>query len=375
MKETREIIKAVSELSEGETAILATVIDVLGSGYRLPGARMIMLESGETLGTVSGGCLESDVLERAKKVLDTGQSEVFTYDTTGDENSVFSMNMGCRGVIRILLEPIGRDSELITRLRRSYRNKEPQIIATLVGTDDQGLKYIGSRVYLRSSGEIDSISLPPVLHPNTELITALKGFSDSGKRYDFHAFQTGEGNFEFAFERLEPPVSILLFGAGADAIPMARIVSELGWDLTVFDHRPAYLTGERFPTSDRLVLQESDLPIKIHNTDGRCAVVIMTHNYGRDREVLPAALTSNAFYIGALGPRRRTEQLLEELSESGHSFSDEQLARLYAPVGLDTGADTPESIALSIAGEIQSVLADRQGGHLRNRQKSIYDRG
>ncbi len=262
---------------------------------------MLMLANGDTYGTVSGGCLEADVLERAKKVLVSGEAETFTYDTTGDENSVFSMNMGCRGVIDILLEPIGKDSDLIAKMRSAYFDREPS-------------------------------------------------------------------------DEFEVPVAVVLFGAGADAVPFVRIAAELGWQVTVHDHRPAFLTEERFPDARELVLQKVDEPPTAIAADQRTAGVIMTHNYQRDRFVLPALLTSNVFYLGALGPKRRTEQLLEELAADGQVFTDDQLARLFAPAGLDIGADTPEGIALSIIGEIQSVLRSRNGGHLRNRQGSIYDR-
>src|SRR5688572_23116469 len=106
MKEIREILREVEALGDGEKAVLATVVDLKGSGYRLPGARMLIKANGDATGTVSGGCLEADILERAKRVLQAGKAEVFTYDTTADENSVFSLNMGCRGVLRILLEPV-----------------------------------------------------------------------------------------------------------------------------------------------------------------------------------------------------------------------------------------------------------------------------
>ena len=301
MKEIKEILTAVEAFADSEKAILATVIDVQGSGYRLPGARMLMLADGGTYGTVSGGCLEADVLERARKVLANDEAEIFTYDTTGDENSVFSMNMGCRGIIRIRLEPVGKDSEVIAKMRAAY--------------------------------------------------------------YD-----------RLASDEFETPVAVLLFGAGADAVPFVRIASELGWQVTVHDHRTAFLTKERFPAAQKLVLQTVDQPPDEIITDNRTAAVIMTHNYSRDRFILPAVLRSDAFYIGALGPKSRTQQLLDEITGNGDVFSDEQLARLFAPVGLDIGADTPESIALSIIGEIQSVLAKRVGGHLRDRQGSIYDR-
>ena len=259
---------------------------------------MLIRSDGQTIGTVSGGCLEADVLERAKKVLDSGEAEVFTYDTTGNEDSVFSLNMGCRGVIDIRLEPIGKFCSVIGKMRVAYEDRI--------------------------------------------------------------------GNDEF-----EIPIAVKLFGAGADAVPLVRIASELGWQVTVHDHRPAFLTAERFSTAHMLIHQTADNALTDLETDDRTAIVIMTHNYARDRYILPAALNSDAFYIGALGPKSRTEQLLDEIDGS---FTPDQLALLYAPAGLDIGADTPEGIALSIIGEIQSVLTTRGGGHLRNRQGSIYDR-
>lgn len=297
MKEITEILRVVSKFADGEQAILATVLDVRGSGYRLPGARMLVLANGQTVGTVSGGCLEADVLERARKVLASGESEVFTYDTTGKEESVFSLNMGCRGVIQIKLEPIRKDSSLIDEMRNAYE--------------------------LRVSS--DSVNVP---------------------------------------------IAVLLYGAGADAMPFVRIAAELGWQVTVHDHRPAFLTDERFPLAFRLTPQLVD-ESPVIESDARTAAVIMTHNYLRDRLILPALLGSDAFYIAALGPKRRTEQLLDEIDGT---FTPEQLARLYAPAGLDIGADTPEGIALSIIGEIQTVLSNRDGGHLRHRLGSIYDR-
>ena len=205
MKEIKEILRHISTLTDGEKAILATVVDVRGSGYRLPGARMLMLANGRTCGTVSGGCLETDVLEHAKKVLATGVPEVFTYDTTGDENSVFSLNMGCRGIIEISLEPVDKESPVIARMRSAYEDRE-------------------------------------------------------------------------ASEEFDTPIAVMLFGAGADAVPFVRIASELGWQVTVQDHRPAFLTKERFPGAQRLILQNVDESPSI-SADDRTAGVIMTHNY------------------------------------------------------------------------------------------------
>lgn len=372
MKEIKEILKHVAALEDGEKAILATVVDVRGSGYRLPGARMLMLENGDTIGTVSGGCLEADVLERAKKVLKSGVAETFTYDTTGDENSVFSMNMGCRGVVDILLEPVDEDSQILNVFRTASHFRETQAVATLINLESEVHDQIGGRIVYGGLDGVDFENIPSFLQ-HASIKERLVDFYHSPSNSGFETFDFPEGRFEFAFEKIEPAIAVMLFGAGADAVPLVRIAAELGWQVTVHDHRPAFLTEERFPDAQKLVLQPVDESPQIH-ADDRTAGVIMTHNYARDRFILPELLDSNAFYVGALGPKRRTEQILEEIAANGRTFAEEKLALLFAPVGLDIGADTPESIALSIIGEIQSVLKNRQGTSLRYRKGSIYDR-
>lgn len=375
MKEIKDILKTISAFAVNERAVLATVIDVRGSGYRLPGARMLILASGETVGIVSGGCLDADVLERSKKVIESGFAEVLTYDTTDDETSVFSMNMGCRGVVRILLEPIGRDSPLVSKFRAGNETRERQAVATLVLAGSTAKLSIAGRMFYDTHSGLSTSGLPHFLADLPQLRDACSRFSTSDETYSLRSFNIPEGTFEFALEVIEPPISLLLFGAGTDAIPMARIVTEVGWQVAVYDNRPAFLTRERFPAAKSFVLQNIDELMDPISSDNRTVAVIMTHNYARDRSILPALLHSDAPYIGVLGPKRRTEQLLEQLLASGNTFTSEQLARLYAPAGLDIGADTPESIALSIVGEIQSVLASRDGGQLRLRQGPIYERG
>ncbi|HEX6123779.1 MAG TPA: XdhC/CoxI family protein [Pyrinomonadaceae bacterium] len=372
MKEIKEILDRVSTFGSNERAILATVVDVQGSGYRLPGARMLILENGDTFGMVSGGCLEADVLERARKILSSGRAEVFTYDTTNDENSVFSLNMGCRGVVRILLEPVGRENSLLRSFQDSGKDREDRTIATLISAESD--VAVGSRaVYTRSAGFVNN-DLPHSLQTLRSLEDQCRQFHESDRDYSFHTFEASEGSLEFAFESIKPPISLLIFGAGADAIPLARLASELGWQASVFDHRPAYLTNERFATAERLVAFDRETPIGSMGGDSRTVAVIMTHNYEHDRRILRQLLRSSVAYIAALGPKRRTEQLLDEIASDGENFTGEQLARLYAPAGLDIGADSPEAIALSIVAEIQSVLRNRGGGRLRDRQGSIYDR-
>lgn len=374
-KEIQQIVQKIRSLDANVSAILATVVDVRGSSYRLPGAKMLILEKGETFGTVSGGCLEADVLERAKKVLQTGRPSLFTYDTTNDENSVFSLNMGCRGVIRILLEPINNESVLMKTLQTANEQRTKQVVGTLISADSNFDIQIGGRLFYSDVEQFKIENLPDFLIDTTELKNDCQHFFHETNQISHNkTYQTEQGTFEFFLEKINPPTSLLIFGAGVDAIPVSEIGKQLGWKVSVIDHRPAFLNAERFPAADDLILNHTEkLPLNIA-FDNQAAAVIMTHNYERDRDVLANLLESNVFYIGALGPKRRAENLLNELTENGKNFSDAQLAKLFAPVGLDIGADTPEAIALSIAAEIQSVQANRAGGFLRLRQGGIYNR-
>lgn len=359
MKELQEILKKISEFAPGEKAILATVVDLEGSGYRRPGARMLIDENGKSIGTVSGGCLEADVLERAKRVLQTGEPAVITYDTTKDENSPFGLGMGCRGIVRILLETIQKESDFFKLISACLNARETCRIATLIETKNSALK-IGARLF------------------QNKLIFFLNDFS-ADETIELQNPSENPGILDLSFgkvfiETINPPLNLLLFGAGYDALPLVKFAKELGWRLTLIDHRAAWANEERFPEADEIVISRAEsLPESYFSNEAAIAVV-MTHNYETDKRILPRLLKSNCRYVGALGPKKRTEKILNELAETGESFTPAQLEKLFAPVGLDIGADTPEAIALSIVAEIQSVLAGRAGGFLRLRQGGIYNR-
>lgn len=373
MREISAIIEKLKNL-DGEKIVLATVVDVRGSSYRLPGAKMLIAESGETVGTVSGGCLEADVLEHAKNVLKKGRAQIFKYDTTQNEDSVFSLNMGCRGIVRILLEPIADENSLLEIFENSFENRKKQAIVTLISAESDEDFQVGGKIFCDETDEFRFENFPDFLESNEQLIADCKRFYESEDFSDIREYETERGKFELFFEKIRSPNNLLIFGAGADAVPLAELAGNLGWKVIAADHRPAFLTAERFPEAERILLKNiKELPTEILQRK-RTAAVIMTHNYERDLEILPALLKSEAFYVGILGPRRRTKTLLEEISKTDGKIGEEILEKLYAPVGLDIGADTPETIALSILAEIQSVSAKREGGFLRKREGSIYDR-
>ena len=371
MKELQEILNKISQFAPEEKAILATVVDVVGSGYRRPGARMLIDANGFSIGTVSGGCLEADVLERAKRVLQTKESTVITYDTTRDENSVFGLGMGCRGIVRILLESIEKTSLLVEILQSVFENRKKQIVATLISTDEN--LPIGGRIFYDENGKFLSKNLPVFLENFSRLrLDCQNLFNENGQETArVQIYESEMGASEFFVEKITPPLSLLLFGAGYDTIPLADFAKKIGWNLTVIDHRAVFANEKRFPAADEIIVSASeDLRDDLFANENSVAVV-MTHNYDRDREILRRLLGSKCRYVGALGPKTRTEKLLAEI---GEQFTKEEMEKLHAPVGLDIGADTPEEIALAIVAEIKSALANRGGGFLRNRQGSIYGR-
>jgi len=370
-KEIQQIIEKLNSFAPDEKAILATVIDVVGSGYRRPGARMLIDKNGYGIGTVSGGCLEADVLERAKKVLQTNTPTVITYDTTKDENSLFGLGMGCRGIVRILLEPIEKEKSLVRHFQDVVEDRTRLCIATMI-TSSRAVT--GGRMFYSAEDyeeEFDFVNLPNDIEKLEDLKNDCRTFYKDNKTPEVRRYKIGDDDFEIFFENIIPPLELKLFGAGYDALPLVKFAKELGWRISVVDHRPAFANAERLPEADQIFAAKiQDLDDHFFEDENSVAV-IMTHNYDRDREILPRLLKSEWLYVGALGPKKRTEKILAEV---GETFSAEQLEKLHAPVGLDIGADTPEAIALSIVAEINAVLKNREGGFLRRRQGSIYGR-
>ena len=170
-----------------------------------------------------------------------------------------------------------------------------------------------------------------------------------------------DDDIEVFIEAVEPIVPLVIFGAGADAVPVVKIARQLGWRVTVVDTHARERSLERFADADAVILcRPEDLRARVTLPESTAAVV-MTHNYFHDREVLNALLNRPLRYLGCLGPRRRTERLVSELSDSTETLETPWLGRIHAPIGIDVGAETSPEIALSIAAEILAVLRGRAG--------------
>jgi len=247
MMELRHILERTAA-DPDDRSVLATLVDVKGSGYRLAGARMLIDGNGRSIGMVSGGCLEADILERAKEVRHSGEPTVVSYDTTKDDsNSVFGLGMGCRGVVRVLLEST-RNNDALNFIRTCFGRREKGAITTLISkTGDVGLPLTsrifsqpskdGFGLYRKSFAELNGLSTSV----SRDAAAALHESRSRSVMY-----RDANGSLEFFHEVITPPTALFIFGAGHDAVPLARWAANLGWKISVIDHRPAYAAAERF---------------------------------------------------------------------------------------------------------------------------------
>ena len=369
VKELCDIISAWESLcAVGRDAVLATVVGVSGSTYRRPGARMLLAPEGRLAGSVSGGCLEGDLVKKAQWQTRNGPALV-TYDSTdADDDVVWGFGLGCNGIVQVLLERVSPETPGPLRLLQAVlQEQKPGVIATVISEESGSL---GERLLLMPDGTRESNLADAALLTQTE---ADAQDVLAAQASDTRTYALANGTQAVVFlEAVLPPLPLVIFGAGHDALPLVRFAKELGWHVTVADIRAASARPERFPLADCVLAGSVDAVCAEIRFGERTAVVIMTHNYPNDKRVLRTLLASEAAYIGQLGPKARTARLLAEISDDGQEVTEDQRKRLFGPVGLDLGADTPEQIALSVVAEIQAVSAHRVGGLLRDRHDSLH---
>ena len=410
MKELQNILKTFEQTKNSSQNIaLATLVKAQGSTYRRPGARMLMTSQGQMVGSLSGGCLEGDVFEQAQVVMTSGQPIVVQYDTMSDEDIVWGLGLGCNGIVQILIEAIEEKSpltpilhhprNLVTKapayqggnqkkltsplskgglrgvnplafLTDCLHQRQPGVLATVFHVEGQVKAQIATRLMVYPDGtlmsNIEDADLVAQIRDD-----AWKVLNESRSTVKTYPLPTGKA--EVFIEVIQPPVPLMIFGAGHDALPLVRLAQELGWYVTVVDSRKVETTRERFSSVDEVILCRPEGIGESVPVDDRTMAVVMTHNYLHDLEILKILLPSPVRYLGILGPKSRTEKLFQELQEQGITPAANQLQRLYSPVGLNIGADTPEEIALSIVAEIQAVLSNHSGGSLRNKVGPIHD--
>jgi xanthine dehydrogenase accessory factor len=314
----REVLDELNEWTrDGEEIAIATVIETWGSSPRPLGSKMLVTRSGKMAGSVSNGCIEGAVFEEAQKVLKSGTPKVAAFGVSDDV--AFEVGLACGGHIEVFVQPLGRvHQQLIAMLNRNQT-------ATL-RTD-------------LANGE-------------TELVEGTPPGSEVARR---------DGNmFVEPFRR---PAHLVIIGAIHIAIPLHRLAKLMGYRVTVIDARAKFATKGRFPEADELIVGWPDEAMAKLAIDNSTYVVILTHDPKFDLPALRSVLTKDAGYIGAIGSRKTNQNRFDALRKEG--FTEEQLARVHGPIGLDLGGRGAEETALGILAEITAVRFGGSGVSMR----------
>ena len=363
------ILSVWRELENAEADyVLATVVAVQGPSYRKPGALMLLTPEGRRVGTVSGGCLEAQVASRAWWL--TADGPTIQRYSTADDDGDRPYGSGCGGVVFLLLERRATAGPLLAALEQAFDLRVPLAVATVLEGPQIGRRAFASidREHPESSHQnVDQIRM--IRDPLQDLAQNAMATRESKES----KVTIGEIDVRAWTDYRPARPGLWIFGAGDDTQPLLRLAKELGWFVSVADGRSHLATRERFPSADQL----SVLPIKdlsanssddslaaFSNLHPEDAAVVMTHSFEQDSRILAwmLSLQTRAGYIGVLGPQRRTRELL---IEAGHMLNlpanaiaaqaDRWLDQLHAPTGLDLGAESPETIALSVLAEVQKV--------------------
>jgi xanthine dehydrogenase accessory factor len=369
VSELQDVLRSIEErVARGDRMALATIVGVKGSTYRREGARLLVPEHGSPIGTLSGGCLEGDVQLAAKEVMQSGRARLLRFDLTADDEAVWGWGLGCNGAIDVFVEPAEGAAATASAVRKAVDEQRPVVSVTVVQAGDGGPTFPGTRMLVSEDGSADG-SLGDVSLDALAQEHALDALRDGRSRTED---LTGETRA--FFEVLIPPFRVLVCGAGHDAVPMVRFGAGLGWRMEVLDDREAFLTPERFPGAGRLVKTEPIDAAGQAGVDDRTFVVVMSHNFLRDKDYLRSFLGTPAAYVGMLGPQARLGKLLDALRQEGFEPNPADLKVVHGPAGLDLGGDGPEEVAWAIIAEILAIQKGRRGGFLKDRRGPIHDR-
>lgn len=342
-----------------EEIALATLVAVRGSAPRLPGARLALTRGAQLSGSVSGGCVENDVIHHAMAVLDSNRPALVTYGISDEQG--FEVGLSCGGSIDVLIEPF-RDDETWRALARALENQEPA--ACCIGLSPEPL--LARKLVVAGDGR-GLGGIDPALDP--DLTAEARRLLPRGEtRALTLPFEGGESRV--LVETFPPPLRLFIVGATHTAIHLCRMAREVGYRVTILDARSAFATEERFPDADEVRCAWPHEVLENERLDAYAYVVTLTHDSKVDVPALSCALRAGARYVGALGSRATHERRKAVLIESG--FTQAELARIHAPVGLDLGGRAPGEIALAILAEMLAARHGREGGPLSARKLPIH---
>lgn len=347
---------------------LATVVDVRHSAPRPPGASMAVGPDGEVAGSVSGGCVEGAVYEVAEQVLGSGTPRHVTYGISDEE--AFSVGLTCGGELDVFVERIDRASmPVFGKVVAAIDDEQPVAVATIVRAQDSQESQeseesqeshdaqTGAKLVVWPDGTDGTLGHPRLDEVVAEDARGMLAQGQTGIRHYGPDGQRRRDEVEVFVSSFAPPPCMLVFGAIDFAAAVAGIGKFLGYRVTVCDARSIFATKARFPDADEVINEWPHRYLESTEVDERTVICVLTHDPKFDVPLLERALRTEAAYIGAMGSRRTHNDRLARLKEAG--VTDDELARLRSPIGLDLGARTPEEVAVSIGAEI---IHNRWGG-------------
>ena len=334
--------------ANGQPLVLVTVIETEGSTYSKAGGQMIIDHEGQFCGMLSGGCLEGDLVERARQVISTGKPETASYDLSLDDE-LWGLGVGCDGTIHVMLQPLlpETDYQPFASIAEILDGSESAVVAIIVESESSAIKA-GASVFVSDRG----INRYGLSEADAAVLAREADFSGTARTKEI---VTGQGCCQALFVRIVPSPSLLVLGAGPDSEPVVRIASELGWRCTVSDHRPAYVENRSYPEPTRALCCAADELSGRLNPNGFDVAIVMSHHLASDRSYLRQLAASDVGYIGLLGPPGRRGRLVDELGDEANALR----GRLHGPAGMQLGGRGPGPIALEIVAEMQQFLARR----------------
>jgi len=320
--------------------VLATVFETAGSTYSKAGAQMLITDDGKFQGMLSGGCLEGDLAERARLVLESGLPQSVTYDLGSNDEELWGLGVGCDGLMKIFLQPLQTKTgyEPFATMVNVFGGDNEQVAATVIDSTIDALPAGATMVVVDGEQVFNNIE-----NEFEQSISVLVDATLQTRTSASHEIATNSGNATILLSLLQPPPNILVLGAGLDAEPVVRFAQELGWRVTVQDHRPGYIEAGSFAGAELHCVPVHEVSSTLE-FERYAAVIVMSHHLASDRQYLSQLAESRIPYIGLLGPIERRRRLMEDLGEASANLQD----RLHGPAGIDIGGRGPASIALSI---------------------------
>ena len=400
MNQVADILKLASEAQQqGVDAVLATVVHTEGSAYRRAGAMMLICEDGRSVGMISGGCLEPHIIKRAFwltrdganvqvyqtgddiEYADNGQAQVAINKEAGDTDDLddldglddmdfdeLNFGLGCNGRVHVLFERLATAAPFLESVRQVRRHQQPVMVATLIrnnGCQNTELQ-VGLRINLDEYHNSENLPKQEIINPSNviaDIVEKLAEYKLSESNTEYVTIKKDEATTEWLVQRLQPQVRLLICGAGNDVMPLVTMAKLQDWHVTVIDSRAQYATRMRFPQADAVMslsLEDSDTLLTLSKN---AAIALMSHNLTQDRARLAILLAhaQNYRYLGQLGPRYRTERLINEISANmDHpAILDTGVQKLHYPIGYKLGGDGPEALALGIMAQINAVMHDQ----------------